>query len=77
MELFKKIFDLDPKEVEEFVKNRVLETVEDNHYFNKYYEMDVRWYPTENEFYVHFEPKMETEDYKHYTFKGKIVFIFF
>lgn len=42
MELFKKIFDLDPKEVEEFVKSRVLETVTDKDYFNKYYEMDIR-----------------------------------
>ena len=73
MELFKKIFDLDPKEVEEFVKSRVLETVTDKDYFNKYYEMDVRWYPTVSEFYVHFEPRMETEDYKHYTFEGKKV----
>ena len=73
--MFKKIFDLNPKEVEEFIINLVKEDrkrglePEEYEQWLKDYEIQVRWYPTYNEFYVQIEPNITTEDYKHWYFK--------
>lgn len=72
--MFKKIFDLDPKEVEEFITNLVKENhkrrLEPEGYeqWLKDYEILVRWYPTCDEFYVQIEPNITTKDYKHWYF---------
>lgn len=73
--MFKKIFDLDPKEVEEFITNLVKERrkrglePEEYEQWLKDYEIQVRWHPTYNEFYVQIEPNITTKDYKHWYFK--------
>lgn len=73
--MFKKIFDLDPKEVEEFITNLVKENhkrglkPEEYEQWLKDYEIQVRWHPTYNEFYVQIEPNITTKDYKHWYFK--------
>jgi hypothetical protein len=77
-DLFRKIFDLDPNEVEEFVKNLMIEHVKRNSEseeealkYLKDYDVVVRWIVTDNSFYVFLDPKLETEDYKHFYFKDK------
>lgn len=77
MNYFKKIFDLDPKEVEELIKKIVngytkkcSESIEGYSELYGDYDMDIRWYPTVSEFYVHMEPKLETKDYRHFYFKS-------
>jgi len=70
--MFKKIFDLDPKEVEEFIRNKVIEDFKQ--YGNEVpedIEFRVLWFPTCDEFYVHEEPKLNTKDYKSWSFRGK------
>lgn len=72
--MFKKIFDLDPNEVETFIKDLVKERYkrglepEEYEQWLKDYELEVRWHPTCDEFYVQIEPKITTEDYKHWYF---------
>lgn len=73
--MFKKIFDLDPNEVENFIKDLVkerykrgLEPVEYEQWL-KDYEIEVRWHPTYDEFYVQIEPNITTKDYEHWYFK--------
>ena len=77
MKYFKKIFELDPKEVEAFIEKRVndytkkcSETIEGYNELYSDYDIDIRWYPTVSEFYVHMEPKLETEDYRHFYCKS-------
>ena len=73
-QLFKKIFDLDPNEVEAFVKNLMVEQVKRNGGDDEYlkdYDIVIRWIVTDNSFYVFLEPKLKTEDYKHFYFKDK------
>lgn len=73
--MFKKIFDLDPKEVEDFITTLVKENhkrglkPEEYEQWLKDYEIQVRWHPTYNEFYVQIEPNITTKDYKHWYFK--------
>lgn len=72
--MFKKIFDLDPNEVETFIKNLVKERrkwygPEEYEQWLKDYELEVRWHPTYDEFYVQIEPNITTKDYKHWYFK--------
>lgn len=77
MKYFKKIFDLDPKEVEAFIKNLVKEYTKEcseteegyNEWLNSH-DIEIRWHPTVSEFYVQIEPKLETEDYRHFYFKS-------
>ena len=72
--MFKKIFDLDPNEVENFIKDLVKERYkrglepEEYEQWLKDYEILVRWYPTCDEFYVQIEPNITTKDYKHWYF---------
>lgn len=72
--MFKKIFDLDPNEVETFIKDLVKERYkrglesEEYEQWLKDYELEVRWHPTCDEFYVQIEPNITTEDYKHWYF---------
>lgn len=72
--MFKKIFDLDPNEVETFIKDLVKERYkrglepEEYEQWLKDYEIEVRWHPTYDEFYVQIEPNITTEDYKHWYF---------
>lgn len=72
--MFKKIFDLDPNEVETFIKGLVKERYkrglesEEYEQWLKDYELEVRWHPTCDEFYVQIEPNITTEDYKHWYF---------
>lgn len=74
--MFKKIFDLDPKEVENFVRDLVKEQVKRNldkddiSDWLKDYSIEVRWLPVESEFYVQIEPHLETKDYKRFYFKS-------
>lgn len=73
-QLFKKIFDLDPNEVEAFVKNLMVEQVKRNGGDDEYlknYDIIVRWIVTDNSFYVFLDPKLKTEDYKHFYFKDE------
>lgn len=72
--MFKKIFDLDPNEVENFIKDLVKERrkrglePEEYEQWLKDYKIEVRWHPTYDEFYVQIEPNITTEDYKHWYF---------
>ena len=77
MNYFKKIFELDPKDVETFIENRVKEyskkcikIEEDYNEWLNDYDIKIYWYPTVSEFYVQIEPKLETKDYKHFYFKS-------
>lgn len=73
-QLFKKIFDLDPNEVENFITQDYKDRWTRNGYtFPKDMEVKIYWYPTCNEFYVFHDPKLETKDYKKYSFRGKRV----
>jgi len=73
--MFKKIFDLDPNEVEKFIKNLVKErykrglNIEEYEQWLKDYELQVHWHPLYDEFYVQIEPKLTTKDYNHWFFK--------
>lgn len=72
--LFKKIFDLDPIEVEAFVKNLLVEQVKRNGGDDEYlkdYDIIVRWIVTDNSFYVFLDPKLKTKDYEHFYFKDE------
>lgn len=72
--LFKKIFDLDPNEVEAFVKNLFVEQIKKNGGNDEYlkdYDIVIRWIVTDNSFYVFLDPKLKTEDYKHFYFKDE------
>lgn len=73
-QLFKKIFDLDPKEVEEFI-TKIYKDQWTRYELTFPEDMDVKinWCVPYNEFYVYTEPKLETEDYKKYSFRGKRV----
>lgn len=72
--MFKKIFDLDPNEVENFIKDLVKERYkrglepEEYEQWLKDYEIEVRWHPTYDEFYVQIEPNITTKDYEHWYF---------
>jgi hypothetical protein len=73
-QLFKKIFDLDPNEVEAFVKNLMVEQIKRNGGDDEYlkdYDIIVRWIVTDNSFYVFLDPKLKTEDYKHFYFNDE------
>lgn len=73
--MFRKIFDLDPKEVEAFIINKEQEDrkrglePEEYEQWLKDYEVQVRWHPTYDEFYVQIEPNITTKDYDHWYFK--------
>ena len=68
MSLFKKIFNLPPEDVEEFIRSRVKNMLED--YDGRYddYDIEIKWIVPHNEFYVHFEPKLQTKDWQVYSF---------
>lgn len=69
MSVFKEIFDLDPKEVEEFVKNLTKEKYyfeneeQEKQWWEDFY-LEVNWYPTHNNFYVYTEPRLSYESKK-------------
>jgi hypothetical protein len=72
--MFKKIFDLDPKEVEKFVIEQFKDAwIRNGHKFPKDMIPKVQWCVPEGEFYVFTEPKMDTKDWKKYKFRGKKV----
>ena len=75
--LFKNIFDLDPKEVEDFI----IELTKENYHFDNTKEEEqfwndfsliVRWHPANNQFYVYTEPNL-THNYKKIKFGRKVV----
>ncbi len=77
MKYFKKIFELDLKDVETFIENRVKEyskkCIKIDKDYNEWlndYDIKIYWYPTVSEFYVQIEPKLETKDYEHFYFKS-------
>ena len=76
MKYFKKIFELDPKEVEEFIVDEVKAQMKRNADGKdisdklKDYDIEIHWFPTLSEFRADIEPKLETKDYKHFYFKG-------
>lgn len=67
--LFKNIFELDPKEVEDFIIELTKEqfhfdnTKEEEQFWNDFY-LVVRWHPANNEFYVYTEPRLTYEHKK-------------
>ena len=69
MSVFKEIFDLDPKEVEEFVKSLTKEKYyfeneeQEKQWWEDFY-LEVNWYPTHNNFYVYTEPRLSYENKK-------------
>lgn len=74
MKTFKKIFDLDCKEVEDYIRKDVVE------HYSKYdnclppekYYVHIEWAPWCNEFYACISPKLDhDEKYKHYFIDGK------
>lgn len=75
--LFKNIFDLDPKKVEDFVieltkKNFHFDNAkEEEQFWNDFY-LIVRWHPANNQFYVYTEPRL-THEYKNVKFDKKVV----
>lgn len=76
--VFKEIFDLDPKEVEEFIRNQIknkykFKTVEEKEQWWKDFTLEVKWYPSCNNFYVYTEPNLEYTNDKpvKITFKGR------
>ena len=72
--MFKKIFDLDPKEVEKFVIEQFKDAwTRNGHKFPEDMIPKVQWCVPEGEFYVFTEPKMDTKDWKKYKFRGKKV----
>ena len=71
MELFKKIFELPPLEVEDFIRNKIKNMWGEDEGQLDDYDIEVKWCVPYNEFYVHLEPKLETKDYKSFSFQGK------
>jgi len=70
---FKKIFNLDPSEVENFLRNKVAAQFVKSKWDEKMedYFVQVEWMVPNEEFYVHLEPKLHTIDYKKWSFKEK------
>ena len=69
--MFKKIFDLDPNKVEEFIKDDVKEYYSSDKDYLKDYEIKINWCVPVDEFYVYLEPRLETKNWKKFNFKGK------
>lgn len=74
--VFTKIFDLKPFDVEIFIREQVIEQIkrnceDDNIDWLKDYDLEIKWCVSYNEFYVDLEPKLDTKDYKIFSFKGK------
>ena len=75
--MFKKIFDLDAKEVEKFIIELTKEhfrfnnTKEEEQFWNDF-SLIVRWHPANNQFYVYTEPNLKHE-YKKINFDKKAV----
>lgn len=75
--LFKDIFDLDPKEVEDFIieltkKNYHFDNAKEEEQFWNDFSLIVRWHPANNQFYVYTEPNL-THNYKKIKFGRKVV----
>lgn len=74
MKFFKEIFELDPNEVEAFIKTEFkMKWTRSNCPFPSDMDIKIYWYVTCNEFYVHLEPKLITKNYKTFKFRGKKV----
>lgn len=67
--LFKNIFDLDPKEVEDFIIKYTKEQIhfdnvkEEEQFWTDFY-LVIEWHPTDNQFYVYTKPKLLYEHKK-------------
>lgn len=64
--VFTKIFDLDPKEVENFIieltkENFSFDSEEEEKQWWEDFNLVVRWYPTHNQFYVFTDPNLKHE----------------
>lgn len=70
--LFSKIFEFDPYAVECHIREKVLKTLsgKDTDWL-KDYDLKIEWCIPYSEFYVHLEPKLETKDYKTFSFKSQ------
>ena len=70
---FKKIFNLDPGEVEKFLRRKVAAQFVKSNWDEvmKDYFVQVEWMIPNEEFYVNLEPRLHTTDYKKWSFKGK------
>lgn len=63
-----KIFELDPKEVEKFIRDNILERQDWD--LNKY-SIKIEWCVPQKEFLAYIEPNLDTVDYQTWTFDGK------
>lgn len=75
--MFKKIFDLDPKEVEKFIIERTkmqfhFDNVEEEKQFWNDFSLVVNWHPVHNQFYVYTKPILKHE-YKKIKFGKKAI----
>ena len=72
--VFKKIFDLDPEVVEDYIRKDVeakFAQSDDPESINDF-DIRINWHPTCNEFYVFTDPKLDHDkNWEHYYFKGK------
>jgi len=73
---FIKIFDLKPYDVECFIRDLIInQSKRDSENGNidwlKDYDLEIKWQVPYNEFYVNLEPKLDTKDYKVFSFNGR------
>lgn len=74
--VFTKIFDLKPYDVECFIRDTIISQCKrdgenGNIDWLKDYDLEIKWQVPYNEFYIDFEPKLSTTDYKVFSFNGK------
>ena len=70
--MFKKIFDLNPEEVESFIRKDVKGIIErDGNILPEDVKINIVWCVACDEFYVHEEPILKTNDYQTWTFREK------
>lgn len=74
--VFTKIFDLKPYDVECFIRDIIIDQCKRSSEngdigWLKNYDLEIKWHVPYNEFYVNLEPKLDTKDYKVFSFNGK------